>query len=225
MGTFRVQMPPTGTLEEALARMPTNVKGFMRDGFNILARATDIDFDELSAVVLEAVQSGFPPTDAGLPRLGLAQEDARHLLSSLSLAASLFSTRQENAEQFVDSAISTKIVEPSRKGLVLSFLTAVAKNKPAFARSIEQSRIASEVLPSFFSLEVAVDMRLGFDKGRVTNSIPVAVVHFDTDAENQEIWFQLNKRQLEKTIRDLEEALRKLEQAEKWASQNSATKE
>lgn len=57
---------------------------------------------------------------------------------------------------------------------------------------------------------------MGFEEGQIAAALPVAVVHMDTDSRGQEVWFQINQRQLERTINELSNALKEIQEAERW---------
>ena len=218
MGTFRVRLPSSGAIESDFERMPAPVRSFVRDGFDILARVPEKSFDDLRTAVIESVHSGSAIKEGDLPtRLGVSAEDTRVLLGSMSLIASMVSAREITADEFVISAVNVKLIGPQNKQAAHSFISAILRDRTALKRSIEQSSAASEVLPSLLDFEVTVDLRLAFEKNAVRDSIPVALVHIDTDAMSEELWFQANKRQLERLIKELEDAVQKMEQAEKWA--------
>lgn len=224
MGTFRLQIPSTGTIEDNLARLPSQVRSVIREGFRILSRIPKAHLEGLRTAVIESIQAGSPTDEGHLAGLlDITPDDARVLLGSMSLVASFVSARETTAEQFVNSATALKLIDPQAKDAALSFIAAVSRERSVLKHSIEQSTISSQVLPSLMDYDVSVDVRLAFEKGRVSDSVPVALIHIDTDAMNEELWFQANKKQLEKFIRELQEAVQKMNEAEKWASKNRRT--
>jgi hypothetical protein len=223
MGSYRVQLPSTGTLEEAFARMPARVKDFVRAGLNVLTKLPENNLDLLLKVVLETIQSGESLSDVShVTRLGVPQEDAPALIGSMSLLASLASGRAETAEQFVSSAVDSKLLEATHVGTARMFFNAVVQNRQAFKRAFDASRLSTRGLPSLTDFETTVDIRFGFEKGQLSESIAVVLLHIDTDAYGHEIWLQLTKVQLERMIRDLEETLKNVERAEKAVERSAS---
>jgi hypothetical protein len=216
MGSYKVQLPSTGTLEQALASMPPRVRDFVRAGFSVLVKVPENNLDLLLKAVLETIQSGESSSEvSSLTRLGVSKEDAPALIGAMSLLASLASARAETADQFVSSAVDSKLLDAAHVGPARMFFNAVVQNRQAFSRALETSRLSIEVLPSLTEFETTVDVRFGFEKGRVSHTVPIVLLHIDTDSYGQEIWLQLTKVQLERMIKDLEETLRNVGQAEK----------
>jgi hypothetical protein len=209
-------------LEEAFAEMPEGVKSFLREGFAVFSRLPEKSFTDVLAVVLDSIQSGSGVGENELAsRLGLGREDARVLLASMTLLSTIIATREETAEQLVRLAANSKLIESNYVDSAITFFRAVVADRSSVKRSMERSSVASEVLPSLLDFETTVDLRLEFERGRVNESLPIALVHLDTDAQGGEVWLQLNKMQVEKIIKDLQETLRKMEEAERWASKDT----
>ena len=105
------------------------------------------------------------------------------------------------------------------------FFKGVITNRPFIKRALETSRLSTQLLPSLLNFEAVVDVRFGFEKGRLSENVPVIIMHIDTDSMGQEIFLQLTKTSLERMIKDLEETLKNVVQVEKWIAQKSATGE
>jgi hypothetical protein len=203
MGGYRVQVPSSGTLVDAFNGMPDRLKAFVRAGVNVLSKVPPSNLELLFRAVLETIQSGESFSEAPV------------LTGALSLIASIASDRSESAEQFVNIAIDSKLIETADVGTLRMFLSAVIQNRQAVRRALQTSRLATQVLPSLSEFETTVDMRFGFEKGRLIESVPVILLHIDTDAQGQEIWLQLTKGQLERIIKELQDTLKNVERAEK----------
>jgi hypothetical protein len=218
MGTFHVQIPSRGTAQKLFADLPSGLKDYVRDGFAVLSRLPPQNFDEVRRVTLEAVEAGGSVGEAGLAaRIDIKMADVRSLLAATSLFATFLLSRDENIVQLVAAAIEAKLIRTEDSPAVLVFYEAIERDRPALKETVERSRTLTSVLPSLLELEITVDMRLGFGKGRLDFATPIALVHLDTDAQGQEIWLQLTKKQVERVVNELQDALRKMEEAEKWA--------
>jgi len=223
MGSFKVQLPTTGTLDESLATMPTRVKGFVRAGLNALTKVPEENLDLLLKAVLETIQVGESSSEIdSVKRLGIPPEDTPALLGAISLLASLVSSRAETVEQFISSAVNSKLIDAEHTGTARIFFNAVVQNRQAFKRALETSRLAVRVLPSLTDFETTVDIRFGFEKGQLAGTTAVVLLHIDTDAVGQEIWLQLTKSQLERMIKDLGETLKNVERAEKAVEKSTS---
>jgi hypothetical protein len=99
---------------------------------------------------------------------------------------------------------------------MLPFCELVVSQRAGVRQLLTRSQLSAVVLPVLTSFDITVDIRLGFEEGQVATALPVAVVHMDTDSAGQEVWFQINQRQLERTIKDLNNALKEIQEAERW---------
>ena len=111
MGTYRVQLPSRGTLEESFAEMPARVKTFVRTGIAVFTKVAPDNLHVLLKAVLGAIQAGEGSLgDLELiTGLGVPQEDIPALVGAMSLLASIASNRADTAEQFVKAAIDFKL--------------------------------------------------------------------------------------------------------------------
>ena len=134
--------------------------------------------------------------------------------------ASTLSNREDSADVVVDEFVKAGALETGDRTAVLRFASAVASRRGTFKQVMDRSRLASEVLPSLLEFESTVDIRLGFEKGRVAVFMPVALLHIDTDAQGQEVWLQLTRLQLEKIAEDLQETLKQMVEAENWVNKS-----
>lgn len=73
-------------------------------------------------------------------------------------------------------------------------------------RSFSRRRLAASVLPALELFDVTIDLRFRFKDKQIAESVPVAIVHIDTDVYNQEIWFQLAQDDVDEMIKKLEDA-------------------
>src|SRR5216683_6084186 len=168
MGTFHVQIPSRGTVQEVFADMPTGLKDYVRDGFAVLSKLPQQKFDEIRRATLEAVEAGGSVGDAGLAaRLDIDKADVRSLLAATSLFATFLLGRDEKLPQLVAAAVEAKLIRPEDSPAALLFYEAIERDRPTLKETIQRSRYSSSVLPSLLEFETTIDIRLGFEKGRV----------------------------------------------------------
>lgn len=226
MGDLSVRIPSRGSLEEAFSEMPPGLRSFLSEGFIILSKLTREKVGELVPFVLESVQSGSGSDYKNLAtQLDMERKDARLLLGSMTLLASMLSGREDTVQQFIKSAVDARIVNPEATGVATTLFEGLVADRAVLRQAMTRSSVSSEVLPSLLEFESTVDLRLGFDKFKVSFAVPVALLHLDTDASGQEVWLQVTRKQLENMIKDLEETLRKVVEAEKWANSKPLAKE
>jgi len=221
MASFRFEVPlAAGVLSDFFADMPREVRTFLRKGFAALAKIPPDRFPEILKVVVERLPQRYPAAEAGLAKtLGIPTEEAKPLLAAAAVFASLISSGEVEVDDLVGQAKTAEVINGNDIDGALQFSRVAASNRAAIQGAMERSGIASAVLPSLSEFETTVDLRLGFEKGRVCSSIPLAIVHVDTDAEGQKLWLQLTKGEVERIVEDLQGVIRQMEDAEKWTQE------
>jgi hypothetical protein len=218
MGSFHLNIPTRGPISDLFVGMPTSIKTFVSEGFAALAKIPASKREELMQVVLGSIDSGslVEETEAQT-KFGLSSDDSRQMLLAAGLIASTLSRRREDtAEAIVDELEKAGALNVADRPAILSFASQVIEDLPTVKKAVERSQLASVVFPSLSQFQTAVDVRLGFEKNRIAFSVPVVLVHIDTDAQGQEIWFQLTRRQVQKIVEDLQESLKQMSVADTW---------
>jgi hypothetical protein len=221
MGSFNMEIPPRGHPGDRFSNMPSGIKAFIRDGFSVLAKVPPTKMGDLFQVVLGSIEYGSVVDESeAQAKLGITKDDARPLLAAVSLVASTLSSKDETADELIEELAKAGALDPVNRPAALKFAFEVVAKRTVVHQTFERSQLASRVLPSLDDFEATVDVRLGFDKNRIAFSVPVALVHIDTDARGQELWLQLSKRQIQKIIGDLQDTLEKMSVAEAWLKAN-----
>lgn len=198
-------------------------RGFREDaekGFIVLASLPDKFYDQIVQSAIVMMESQRPPVEDLKKALGLSQADAGSVFSAAMVVVPLFDRTTTTADDFFDAAIKTKLIDAATYPKVKPFVDRVASHGSEIASAIKKATLADQVLPSFMDLDVTVDLRIGFEEGRVDVAVPIALIHIDTDAEREELWFQCSKQQLLLIKDDIEAALKKMEAAEAWGARS-----
>jgi hypothetical protein len=223
MPDLHIHVPSDSDVMETVSGIPSEVKTYLGKGFAVLARLPE---DKLAPLMDAAKEHLGAPVAASRDEvastLGVEPEDATALMTAVSFATFSLTSRGDKAEDFVKALTTAKIVTETQQPQALRVAQAIVNNRLALKEALQRSRVAAAVLPSLIQFETTIDLRLGFEKNQVGFAVPVVVMHVDTDAQGEELWLQVNKKQLENLIRDLEEARRRLDQAEKWVGSRFA---
>ena len=218
MGSFSVRLPVGTVPPEFFSDIPKSARNFLKKGFSVVARLYPKYAEVLPSIAVESVVSGAEPepSDVGA-KLGINLDDARALLGAISFLAVIASAGEKDAvPQTMDALVSAQMLEKDSQGPITSLLTVLQSERTRVSGAVRRSALSSRLLPSLTDLELMIDVRVEFEKDQVGLAVPVLLVHVDTDAAHEELWFQMNKRQVEKAVDDLKQALARLEQAEKW---------
>jgi hypothetical protein len=144
---------------------------------------------------------------------GLSTSIAEQVASVYSLVIGLLSETTATPDEFVQAAVDKLFLEKDQIA-ARSIVAAVCEARGEINQTVARTQLAGEVLPSLYTFDVAVDLRVRVEKGSVVTSVPVAVLHIDTDADNHEIWLQLTKGDIDNLIRTLTKTLQDMQVAE-----------
>jgi len=217
MGSFQINISrQSRPLIDAMRELGTRVKADLRAGFAVLGRLPIGQHVRLLSLVTESIGGvpGIKPEEA--KAVGIAPDEAPGLFSAATYTVVTLTWRDTGAAEFFQAGVSAGLIREDDAKVLLPFGELVVSQRAGLKEILTRARLSSVVLPVLVQFDVTVDVRLGFEDGRVAAALPVAVVHLDTDAEGQEIFFQVNVRQLKRLVEDLTTALREIEAAERW---------
>ncbi len=218
MATFRFPVISGVPLEATLADLPAGLKSHLEGGFHLLATIPVEKYKAILKTVSELYEStgGLRETQIAAS-LGISEEQVGPLLSASGMLVFEITNRGVSIEKILQTTTETGLVREEDKAGIAGFTEAISKSKNALQQAYRRSRLASAILPSFDSFETTVDLRAEFQKEKVVSLVPVVIAHLDTDAHQQELWFQLSQSQLEALTDDLQKALRRVKEIGAWA--------
>jgi len=222
MGSFRFPVPSAIGITEAFGDLPQSLRAYMREGFATLAQLDSSRRNALVPIAIEAVNTPYRIDETEVAKqLDMSPEQAGPVISATSFLTALLSGRKDRPEEVIDAAVRAGLISSGSREAALAFCSAVAPQRDALKRALESSRLATRVLPSMSEFEIAVELRLSFKAGKLDLAVPVAVAHIDTDAAGEELWFQMQKADVEKLVDRLGRLKNQLTEAEKWAEQQA----
>jgi hypothetical protein len=207
----------TGSLEDAIKAMPTDLRSYVRSGFNILATLDPKVWGQL----VTAVRATTPyPNSLELRPLEDALSIDRNRLDALVTATrvllSIAAFRDDDLDEIIRASAAAKVLDASGGPAVRSFLENAISDRRSLRRDLQSTTLQHSILPTLIAFDVAVDLRLGFEENtsQLAVAAPVAVVHIDTDTSEKEVWFQMSRAQLESLHDRLTTVLSRLKIAE-----------
>jgi hypothetical protein len=202
--------PTSGDLASVLAEMPSHVQRFLQRGFKVLGK-----LDQGIIAELMTLASITFTTDVLTDhQLHIELDEVGSLLSVVNFLSNSLSARQESQTALIEEGKKLGLLGDAEVPNALRFAELIVASRDTIKQQIEQEDLASEVLPALSIFETTVDLRLQFDGQRLKRAIPVALLHIDTDATNQELWFQVSRVQVERLINELQLTLARLKEAE-----------
>jgi hypothetical protein len=221
MGSFSFTIPRfERPIPDILARLPRAFKEQAQKGFAVLAEVPQQNYAEILQAVVVALESKKAPLDDLEKSLKLSASDLGSLFAASMLIVPILG-EGGNAEEFVSSAVKVGLISENLVLKIQPFVAAIVGQRAQVGRAIRRASLPAQVLPYISDVEIVVDLRIGFEEQDVIETIPVAIVHIDTDTDGQEVWFQSSKHQMQQLKSDLEEAIKRMEAAEAWGRRES----
>lgn len=202
-------------LAAAVAEIPEDALGIIRNGFAIAATLSD----ERRQQVIQLLISQFRRAGGSLDNeqvaraTNLSRREASRLSSALSVMIGLITETSASADDFVAIARG-RFFEDREAPIVESIARVIVSQRPALQETIARESLAAAVLPSLASFNIAIDLRCEFIEDRISNRVAVAVVHIGTDDRSHQLWVQLTRADIERIVARLTEALKRMEMVE-----------
>jgi hypothetical protein len=209
---------PINRLSSQIAEFPERGRVAARQGFEILRGLSEADRSKAVELMFSSLEKG---GSGGLDTELLAKEipsltrrgDAGRAVTALSIAVALLTQHEVSSAEFVEAGTG-KIFDANGEATASSIANVVIARRATLARAMERSRLANAVLPSLVRFDVSVDLRIRFQDGRAQESVPVALAHIDTDSDNNEIWFQMSRADVDTMMEKLQNTAAEMDSAE-----------
>jgi hypothetical protein len=198
---------PREELARRLAQFPQEALSYFKGGFGAAATLSDSTRDQVLQEVINNFSRGTRRLDGSIirPIAKLSERDSEQVASVYSLVIGLLSESSAMPEDFVNAARNI-LFSPDHETTARSIANAICVARANVKTSVDRAQLAGEVLPSLDEISVAVDMRFRIIDAEVKLSVPIALLHIDTDA-NEELWVQLTRGDVEDTIEKLSKCL------------------
>ena len=212
----------TGSLLQALSAIPSDYRGYFRDGFSRLARLKR----DLWPTLIKALEDAAPypsniELDPILDSLGLEGTAGTALLNATRFILGVITLRDDSPGDVVAAACESQLLDAADRDAITEFSELVARTRSELRKSLSVGTLSHAIFPSLLLFEVKVDLRLDFAEGKVTTAAPILIAHIDTDASEKELWFQMTYSQLVALEQKLKKGLEDLHLAQAIAKQLS----
>lgn len=212
-------VPPSGgTLKSFVESMPNGLRAFLSEGFSALGELESSKLPDLLDLTLDSIerpeQDGL--ADAGAQSLGVPPHVFPRLFSATGIFVSTLVTREEPAAEILEALVENGLVKQNDRKALQRLAELVEARSEAIRSLFDRASLSREVLPSYYSFDTAVEVRVKIRDGQVVGRVPVLVAHLDTDAQEQEVWLQLTKDQATGMAKKLSKAAEEMEIVEAW---------
>ena len=215
MSSHGINLNPGFPLEESFNAMPDTFRAFLATGFRNLAQQPPEQHQRIVALIKDSFIGG-GPSRQDAPQLGLSVSDTSALVGAGGVLAIALVLREDAPKTFIEAAIKSSVVERSQEANLLLLSEAIKSQANEVRETWERFQLVSEVLPALTRVDTTVDLRFAFNDDTISYSVPLLLVHLDTDQYGQEVFFQLTLPQLESLIKDLTGSLAKMRALENW---------
>lgn len=210
---------PTGGRPN-LSGMPEAVRLFFRTGFRVLREevASD-DYEVLVDATLASMSGLDDPEESELAeRLSVSPEQVRPLLAASGLlVGSVSVSKSDELDDFLQALVDAKLIEEEQTEPVAKFATELAQQRERLRTNLEQTSLASDLLPSLEDVDVVLDLRVSVKNETVAMHVPIAIIRLETDDYDQKLVFQTTESQLGRLIKHLKASQEKMATMANWA--------
>jgi hypothetical protein len=213
MGFLHIPLNREIPVVELLSDMPSVPKALIRKGFSVVARLPESAHSALLRSALDAAERK-PVNDEELAKnLGISVEDATNAVAAVRMFSALASARGETAEELLEALVESDLVTAAQKPTLAKIVPKVMQVAPELNEAAARQRLTEAVLPSFKRFQAVLDIRIG-NEDRGGFALPVAIAFLDTDTNNQRLWFQLTRQDVEDLLEKLNSILKRFKEAE-----------
>jgi hypothetical protein len=213
-------MAPSKLLIGSIESVPNATRARMREGFGYLSELSPEVRKDLVARVTGTFMSGSNTINLEplVAATSLKTSQVAAIVTALTATLGIAVQSEASSADFL-TASKGKFFDPEDEAVVTSVVNEVVAGRAEARDAFEVRRLANETLPALSSFDVSVDLRLRFEDSRILDGIPVALIHLDTDATGQEIWFQAARAEVEMMLHELQKTLRQMDLAEEFKKQ------
>lgn len=201
----------TKELTRRLSGYPAEARSFFRDDLYVAARLSDeVRRKVVQELVINLRRGRRRIAGSTLRSLtGLPANESEQLMSAYSLIVGLLAESSATPDDFIRAARNI-IFSEGDDDSIRAIVAQICDDRAVIAAALQRAQIAGAVLPSFRRMEISIDIRVRFSEGRADAHIPVAIMRIDTDADNQQLWFQMTEGDIEDAIEKLQGALEQI---------------
>jgi hypothetical protein len=206
---------PKEELARRIGEYPKEALPYFNQGFVSASKLSEETRRLVLAEVIASFKRGTRRLDGAAlrPLTKLNDREVEQLASVYSLVIGLLSESSATTEDFIASAKGILFL-PEQESTAQLIAASVCASRQEIRLTVDRAQLAGEILPSLFVFDIAVDIRIRVVDGEVKTFVPVAIVHLDTDADSEEVWFQMSRGDVEDTISKLTNALDDMKLAE-----------
>lgn len=212
MPLIHFDFPKGATLRELFDDMPKSMAARLKKGLKQLMSLSESQHASLVEQIFEVTAAEKSPAEQTLLRNlgGLQEREALSLFMAAGMVASIVSTQEVKPDELLALLVDHQLVEDAENAGILRFIKMAESDRRRLGRKLAQSRLQQDVLPSLTAVELAIDVRHSLETDERSVTVPVLLMHVDTDAAHVELWLQLTVAQVAALAEDLNKALDRL---------------
>jgi hypothetical protein len=214
-------MPSPEQVNAAIEDMPEHVRRSVRAGFRNASALPAEERRKFLTYFAQTMSEGSASVDieALAEDTNIDVRRAAPILTAVSVLVGLLTRGKLSVEQFVAEG-RERLFSQEDEPTVKELATSVFQGAAIWEQTLGHRALATRTLPALDTFEISVDLRLRFKAEEVVDTVSVALVHLDTDANNQELWFQMTRGDVENVIQKLQKTLQQMAAAEKLVAKS-----
>lgn len=216
MPSFKVPASAELAPSEVFADMPPAFRQYLSRGFDQLGELNPEKTGPLASILAEGHEA---MDEVGvneiLRRLEIQVRDKSSFGTALGVLTVLIASR-DDVMDVLSAAEKASVIPENRIASIRELALQLIKGKATLAEVVESTSLANEVAPSFQGLDLAVELRFGFDESKIVRTVPVAICHITTDSRDHQCFFQMTKTDIAQLMFQLKKAEAQLSAVEAW---------
>lgn len=201
--TGGIALDHKSALAARIANLREGVFPQLHNGYALIGRFEEPVKGEVVDDLINAVaDGGSRQIDTVSDRLNITEDEAGAVLFAVAAVTGALLDIEATVEDFLQ--VASKFYRPEDRAAVTYVATRVVKKRPALKDRVDKYRLASKIIPSFSTLNYAVDVRLDFKEEKVSQTTPVALISITTDVHEEQILMQANEHQIDMILAELE---------------------
>jgi hypothetical protein len=173
---------PKDELARRIAEYPKEALEFFGAGIASASNLSDEARKLLLQKVIETFKSGTRRLAGSVlrPIAKLSERESEQLAYAYSLIIGLLLESTATTDDFVNAAKGV-LFAPEQEATARSIADSICASRREIKATVDRAQLAGEVLPSLYSFDLAVDVRVRISNGELKTFVPVAILHLDTD--------------------------------------------
>ena len=210
---FQFRVPTRAHADALFGNMPPEVCAFLASGFAHLATLSPEALKNIASQVTRWLDPAEPAprTEILAHELKLDVSNMNVIVAAVTFQASALFAANCSMDTFVAKAIETGVLKEEYVPAVRVFGEKhLGPHSAALNESLARGNASTRILPSFHSLSTTIDLRVATVDDKHVVTVPVVIAGLLTDVDDEQLLFQMTRRDVDQLMEQLEEVTKLL---------------